>query len=220
MKGHHGGAVYKNIALDIANKIVLGEIKTEEKISGRSTLASMYNVSPETVRRAIALLEQMNVVMASKGSGVEVLSVSAAEKFIQKNKDTEYINTVKEDIFKLIEKKKQLDDEIQLNFEKVMDFMDRFKNITPFTLIEVEIKEGCQVIGKKINEIRFWQATKATMVAYRTNRNIVISPGPNYVFKKGDTIVVIGSENVYNKVYDFLYNGSICEENHTEEEDK
>lgn len=206
MKVHQGGAVYKNIALDVANKIVLGDFKADEKISGRSTLASMYNVSPETIRRAIALLEEMNVVSSTRGSGIEILSVSAAEKFIEKNRDTEYLSTVKENIFRLIEKKKELDDEIQLNFDKILDFIDRFKNITPFTLIEIEVNDQCKIIGKKINEIRFWQATGATMVAYRRGEKIMISPGPDYVFKAGDTIVVIGSSNVYDKVYNFIYN--------------
>lgn len=205
MKAHQGGAVYKNIALDIANKIVIGELKIDEKISGRSTLASMYNVSPETIRRAIALLEDMSVVSSTKGSGIEILSVPAAEKFIEKNKDTEYLNTVKENIFKLIEKKKELDDEIQINFDKILDFIDRFKNITPFTLIELEINEECNVLGKAVNEIRFWQATEATIVAYRRGEKIVISPGPNYVFRKGDIIVFIGNRNVYDKVYNYLY---------------
>ncbi|PRR80095.1 DNA-binding transcriptional repressor ExuR [Clostridium liquoris] len=205
MKSHQGGAVYKNIALDIANKIVIGELKIDEKISGRSTLASMYNVSPETIRRAIALLEDMSVVSSTKGSGIEILSVPAAEKFIEKNKDTEYLNTVKENIFKLIEKKKELDDEIQVNFDKILDFIDRFKNITPFTLIELEINEGCNVLGKAVNEIRFWQATEATIVAYRRGEKIVISPGPNYVFRNGDIIVFIGNRNVYDKVYNYLY---------------
>ncbi|MBE6067639.1 MAG: GntR family transcriptional regulator [Clostridium lundense] len=206
MKNPHGGAVYKNIALDIANKIVLGELKSSEKISGRSTLASMYNVSPETIRRAIALLEDMNVVLSTKGSGVEIMSIQAAEKFIEKNKDTEYLATVKENIFDLIDKKRKLDEEIEVNFEKVLDFVDRFKNITPFTLIEVEIKEDCKVLNKKINELRFWQATGATMLAYRRNGKIVVSPGPDYVFKDEDIIVVIGTTNVYDKVYDFIYN--------------
>lgn len=104
MKVHQGGAVYKNIALDVANKIVLGDFKIDEKISGRSTLASMYNVSPETIRRAIALLEEMNVVSSTRGSGIDILSLSAAEKFIEKYKDTEYVSTVKENIFKLKKK--------------------------------------------------------------------------------------------------------------------
>lgn len=205
MKVHQGGAVYKNIALDVANKIVLGDFKIDEKISGRSTLASMYNVSPETIRRAIALLEEMNVVSSTRGSGIDILSLSAAEKFIEKYKDTEYVSTVKENIFKLIEKKKQLDDEIQLNFEKILDFIDRFKNITPFTLIEIEITNECKVIDKNINELRFWQSTGATIVAYRRGEDIVISPGPNYKFKSGDIIVVIGSSNVYDSVYNYIY---------------
>jgi len=58
---------------------------------------------------------------------------------------------------------------------------------------------------KKINEVRLWQTTGTTMVAYRRKGETVISPGPDYVFEEGDTIVVIGSNNVYEKVYEFLY---------------
>ena len=46
MKGQKKAA-YVSIALDIANKILNGEFREKQKISGRSTLASMYNVSPE-----------------------------------------------------------------------------------------------------------------------------------------------------------------------------
>ncbi|MDF2533128.1 MAG: transcriptional regulator, GntR family, partial [Clostridia bacterium] len=53
--------IYKKIAIDIANKIVKGDIKEKDKISGRSVLASMYNVSPETIRRAVALLHESEV---------------------------------------------------------------------------------------------------------------------------------------------------------------
>lgn len=206
MKSHQGGALYKNIALDIANRIVMGELKTYEKISGRSTLASMYNVSPETIRRAVALLEDMDVVLSTKGSGIEIISVAAAERFIEKNKDNEYLNTVRENIVELMDRKKKIDNEIQINFDKILDFTDRFKNITPFTLIEVEVKKECNAIGKKVNELRFWQSTGATIVAYRRKEDIIISPGPNYVFKEGDIIVVIGNGNVYEKINAFFYN--------------
>ncbi|QBD86891.1 GntR family transcriptional regulator [Clostridium tetani] len=206
MKCHQGGALYKNIALDIANRIVMGELKIDEKISGRSTLASMYNVSPETIRRAIALLEDMDVVLSTKGSGIEILSVSAAERFIEKHKDNEYLATVRENIVELMDRKKKIDNEIQINFDKILDFTDRFKNITPFTLIEVEVKKECVVLGKKVNELRFWQATGATILAYRRKGDIIISPGPNYVFQEEDVIVVIGNGNVYEKINRFLYN--------------
>lgn len=204
MKGHKKAA-YLSIALDIANKILQGEFKEDERISGRSTLASMYNVSPETIRRAVALLEDMDVVNSNRGSGIDILSKSSAEKFIEKNKSSEYISTIKDDIMNLMEEKKRIDEQIQESFEKITDYMDRFKKDTPYTFIEIKINPMAKTIGKKIVDMRFWQSTGATLVAYRREGSLVISPGPDYIFQEGDTIVVIGTSNVYDKVYDFLY---------------
>jgi K+/H+ antiporter YhaU regulatory subunit KhtT len=206
MKSSSGASVYRNIALDIANKIVKGELKVTDKISGRSTLAGTYNVSPETIRRAVALLEGMDVVSSSRGSGIEILSVSAAEKFIERYKSNEYLNTIKENVFDIIKKKKDLDLELEENFTKIVDIAERFRDITPFTLIEIGIKKSSWVLGKSVNEVRFWQNTGATIVAYRRNNNISVSPGPNYMFKAGDSIVVIGKNDIYDKVGNFLYN--------------
>jgi K+/H+ antiporter YhaU regulatory subunit KhtT len=205
MKSSTLTAAYRNIALDIANKIVKGELRINEKVSGRSTLAGMYNVSPETIRRSIALLEEMKVVESNIGSGIEIVSVSAAEKFIEKFKNNDYLNTVKEDILKIIEKKKELDDELEQNFIKILDLVERFSNITPFTLIEVAVHNNCKFIGRKVTEVKFWQYTGATIVAVRRERDITISPGPEYVFTAGDTIVIIGSSDVYDKAWKFLY---------------
>ncbi|MBP2026864.1 K+/H+ antiporter YhaU regulatory subunit KhtT [Acetoanaerobium pronyense] len=204
MKGHKKAA-YLSIALDIANKILQGEFKEDEKISGRSTLASMYNVSPETIRRAVSLLEEMDVVNSNRGSGIDILSKSSAEKFIEKNKSSEYISTIKDDIMNLMEQKKKIDEQIQESFEKITDYMERFKKDTPYTFIEIKINSRAKTLGKKIIDMRFWQSTGATIVAYRRDGNLIISPGPEYVFTEGDTIVVIGANNVYDKVYDFLY---------------
>lgn len=106
MKGQKKAA-YVSIALDIANKILNGEFREKQKISGRSTLASMYNVSPETIRRAIVLLEDMDVVNSSRGSGIDVISKSAAEKFIEKNKSSRYISSIKDEIRDLMQQKRK-----------------------------------------------------------------------------------------------------------------
>ena len=206
VKHNNSAPVYKTIALDIANQIVKGDIKANKKISGRSTLASMYNVSPETIRRAIALIEEMNVVSSTKGSGIEVLSVANAEKFILKNKDNEYIATLKENIFKIVDRKKDLDTELEENIDKLLDLTSRFRNISPFTLIEIDIKDNCTYIGKSVSEVKFWKYTKVTIIAYRRENDIVISPGSEYIFTLGDILVVIGSTDTYQKVSDFLYN--------------
>ena len=204
MKGQKKAA-YVSIALDIANKILNGEFREKQKISGRSTLASMYNVSPETIRRAIVLLEDMDVVNSSRGSGIDVISKSAAEKFIEKNKSSRYISSIKDEIRDLMQQKKKIDEQIQESFDTIFDYIERFKSDTPYTFIEIKVTADSKKIGKKINEVRLWQTTGTTMVAYRRKGETVISPGPDYVFEEGDTIVVIGSNNVYKKVYEFLY---------------
>ena len=204
MKGQKKAA-YVSIALDIANKILNGEFREKQKISGRSTLASMYNVSPETIRRAIVLLEDMDVVNSSRGSGIDVISKSAAEKFIEKNKSSRYISSIKDEIRDLMQQKKKIDEQIQESFDTIFDYIERFKSDTPYTFIEIKVTADSKKIVKKINEVRLWQTTGTTMVAYRRKGETVISPGPDYVFEEGDTIVVIGSNNVYEKVYEFLY---------------
>ena len=204
MKGQKKAA-YVSIALDIANKILNGEFREKQKISGRSTLASMYNVSPETIRRAIVLLEDMDVVNSSRGSGIDVISKSAAEKFIEKNKSSRYISSIKDEIRDLMQQKKKIDEQIQESFDTIFDYIERFKSDTPYTFIEIKVTADSKKIGKKINEVRLWQTTGTTMIAYRRKGETVISPGPDYVFEEGDTIVVIGSNNVYEKVYEFLY---------------
>ncbi|WP_243186730.1 TrkA C-terminal domain-containing protein [Clostridium intestinale] len=197
--------IYKKIALDIASKIVKGEIQTDKKISGRSTLAGLYNVSPETIRRAIALLEGMEVVKANPGSGIQILSVTNAERFISSNQDRKYISSIREDIVEIINTRNDLDRRLEENLNEIYDYLERFKSISPFLLIEIPIKNTCKFLERSVNDSRFWQNTGATIVAYRRNKEIIVSPGPNYTFIEGDIIVVIGKDDVFEKVNEFLY---------------
>ena len=67
MEKKYSMPIYHKIALDIANKIHLGEIKEGSLLKGRSSLAATYNVSPETIRRAMKILEDLGVVSSVKG---------------------------------------------------------------------------------------------------------------------------------------------------------
>ena len=51
--------IYQKIAIDIASKIAAGKYKAGEKIYGRSMLAAHYAVSPETIRRAMFMLQDV-----------------------------------------------------------------------------------------------------------------------------------------------------------------
>lgn len=197
--------IYQQIAIDIARRIANGDFYVGSKIHGRSTLAGEYNVSPETIRRAVVLLQDMDVVSVSQGSGIVVRSREEAIKFVDRFKDIESIASLKLELSKLIENKKQIDRQLESTIGKIVDYSDRLRNINPYNPIEVQIEDGCSMIGKTISQMKFWQNTGGTIIAIRRNNNIILSPGPYAELKKGDVIVVVGDEGTLNRVNSFLY---------------
>ena len=71
---------YMRIARSIAQRIADGELMEGEKLSGRSKLSSEYNVSPETIRKAVQVLQDRAVVIVREQSGVYVLSAELARQ--------------------------------------------------------------------------------------------------------------------------------------------
>ena len=80
-------SIYKQIALDIAQGIVAGRYPPGVKLRGRSTLAGQYNVSPETIRRATALLEKSEVLEVVPGAGIFIKSEKQAQEFVNRFND-------------------------------------------------------------------------------------------------------------------------------------
>lgn len=195
---------YQKIALDIANAIYKGNIEEGKKLHGRSTLAGKYNVSPETIRRAIKLLEDVEVVESSKGSGITVLSKENAFVYINKFQNIESVSFHKNKLLTLIQQKKQIDSEIVESIDKIIDYSGRLSNISSITPLEIEIPTHCKIIGKTIDEVKFWQHTGSTIVAIKRGNSVILSPGPYAIFEEDDVLVVIGEEEVYNAVRLFL----------------
>lgn len=201
-------SVYQKIAIDIANRILNGDFSIGDKLHGRSSLSSLYNVSPETIRRAVILLNEMDIVEVKKGSGIIIRSVDKCIKFIDKFKDIDSINSSKNEILDLLNKKKKLEKEIDMKINDIIDYSNRFVNINPFIPFEFKIYKGLSIIGKTVSESKFWQNTNATVVGIRRNGTLILSPGPHSVFKENDVFLVIGEEHVYPKVRNFLYEGN------------
>jgi len=196
--------IYQKIAIDITNRIISGDLPIGEKLYGRSSLASQYNVSPETVRRAITLLSDMDIVNVTKGSGIVVNSVDNCLKFIDKFKDIDSMSSLKKHIIDLLEKKKELDKNIENSVGELIDYSSRFRNRNPFIPFEFEIHSQMSVIGKSISETKFWQNTGATIIGIRRNEELTLSPGPQTVFEDKDIIVAICDEHSYYKIKSFL----------------
>lgn len=196
--------IYQQIAIDLASRIAQGEFEVGEKIHGRSTLAGQYNVSPETIRRSVILLEDVNIVQVAQGSGIIVTSRDQAFKFIEKFKSRDSMTSIKKDIESLLDEKRKLEQDLVAYIDKLMDYSERFKNSNPFAPIEVEILKDSKLIGKTIADVNFWQNTGATIIGIRRGKSLILSPGPYATFNEGDIYIMIGEESTYERVKVFL----------------
>ncbi|WP_160671201.1 TrkA C-terminal domain-containing protein [Clostridium sp. C8-1-8] len=196
--------VYQKIAIDIANKINSGKLAVGERLFGRSILASEYNVSPETIRRAIKLLEDVDIVESTKGSGVLIISRENAFKYISRFSNMESVKDLKIKINNIIEEKRKLDTILIDSINKIEEYSSKLKDSNPMVPIEVEVPDDCSHIGKTISELKFWQNTGGTVVGIKRNGSIVISPGPYALITKDDILLVIGDENIMERVGKFL----------------
>ncbi|NSB14493.1 GntR family transcriptional regulator [Clostridium beijerinckii] len=197
--------VYQQIATDIASKIASGYYQVGEKIYARSVLASQYGVSAETARRAIAILADVDIVDANKGSGVIIKSTENAMKFIKQYNDVKTVNDLRNDILDKLEEQKKENDILREQIIDLLDRTDRFKSINPFIPFEIRITKETPYIDKNVAEINFWHNTSATIVCIKRNGCLEMSPGPYAVLRDNDIFYFVGDESCYERVNKFLY---------------
>ena len=176
---------------DLAHKIVKDELTIGERIYGRSTLASLYNVSPETIRRSLTLLAEAGIVKVSQGSGVTILSKDLAFEFIEKYKEKISLASIRKELRELLETKNKMELRFIELINKLIEYSDNLKHISPYNPFEIDINKDYSMAGKTIAEVEFWKSTGGTIIAIKRGENMIVSPGPKYTLEVGDTIVVV-----------------------------
>lgn len=197
-------AGYKSIALDIAQRIVSGEFPVASKISGRSLLAGQYQVSPETIRKAIGLLKEENVVSVSQGKEIIIVSDRNALEYTTRNNYLKSAYSLKQDLQQLLLEKKEIDLKFEKLFSQIIEASDRLQNLKPYHPVEIKISELSHVIGRTIGNLLFWQNTGATIIALRRGTEVTISPGPHVILRAGDIIIAVGDERMYERTEQFI----------------
>jgi len=196
--------MYHSIALDIAQRIVNNEFSVGSRISGRTLLASHYNVSSETIRKAIALLKDANIVSVSQGKEVVVLSIEEAYPFITHHKSMQSVYSLKQELEALLTQKLVIDKRLQEIFSELVGYSDRLKNLNPYNPIEIKVPFDSHLVGRSVADIKFWQSTGATIVAIRRDRKIDISPGPDAIIEPDDRLIIVGKSNILQKATQFV----------------
>lgn len=112
---------YIKIAQDVCGKILTGEYPEGTLLKGRSILGASYGVSPETVRKALNILEKEKVVSSKRGVGVFVDSVLHAQEFANKWKAETQIKDKYATLEKLLNEQKALQEKINVAIDDMKD---------------------------------------------------------------------------------------------------
>jgi K+/H+ antiporter YhaU regulatory subunit KhtT len=196
-------ARYQEIALDIAHSIVMGEYREGDKIHGRSTLAGRYNVSPETIRRSIAILQNGGVVMVNQGIGITVISKSQAEKFMRGFDQKAEIQVYLDDMKQLMDKRREIDLQIDAHLTKIVTYTDRLASRW-MDVGEIEVEQSSLAIGKTLSDLKIRERTGLTVVAVVRGGSEHFSPGAAFVLTEGDILLVVGSDQGKEKLQEIL----------------
>ena len=185
---------YLQIALDIARRIAKGELPEGQRVYGRSVMASEYNVSPETIRRALRLLSDMKVVEVKPQSGVVVLSADSARRYIENFEESADVRALRQQLKELMAEYADLSRRLSDTVTALMKSRETFAAADePFPNYEVPVPKDSPLIGRSIGELKFWQSTGGTIVAIRRGQTVILSPGPYAQLYDGDVIVLVGS---------------------------
>ena len=185
---------YLQIALDLARRIAKGELPEGSRIYGRSVMASEYNVSPETIRRALRLLADMKVVEVKPQSGAVVLSADSARRYIENFEESADVRALRQQLKELMAEYADLSRRLSDTVTALVKSRDTFAAAgEPLPNYEVPVPKGSPLIGQSIGALKFWQSTGGTIVAIRRGQTVILSPGPYAELYDGDVIVLVGS---------------------------
>ncbi len=199
-----GTPVYLQVALDIAAQIADGDMKEGQRFSGRSMMSSKYGVSPETIRRALGLLNEMDIVDIEPGSGVIVKSQSRAIEYGRRHSEAADIHQLKSELDQLIARRRELDERIERALYSLTDLSEQFRRSSSLQTFEFTIARQARIEGMSIAQSAFRRATGATILALKRDREIILSPSPDTLLCAGDVLIVICDMLLVPSVSEFI----------------
>jgi K+/H+ antiporter YhaU regulatory subunit KhtT len=194
-----GYSRYEQIALDIAQRIARGEFREGQKLSGRSLLAGTYNVSPETIRRSIALLQNIGVVEAITGSGIIIRSASLAKEYLIEYNERQEIINLRNRINNTLNQRRQLDVELEKELSKLLEYA--FQKASFLQQIEeIVVSADSWMVGKTIAETNMRYRTGATVIAIIRSGQEFFSPQPDFMLQENDMLLIVGNSSAKERV--------------------
>lgn len=198
---------YEEIAVEVARKIVDREFQEGDRILGRSTLAGTYKVSPETVRRAVAILHDRGIVKSVPGSGIRIVSRQNAADFLETLRTRSALAELQEELADLLAERHQLDGRIEDLIHRMAQLAGRAV-ATARRVEEVTITETSWLVGQTLGSARLRNQTGATVIALVRGSEEYFSPGPDFALQAGDLLMVVGPDAARERLQRLVEEGT------------
>lgn len=202
---------YHEIALMVAQRIVDGKYPLGEKIRSRTTIASNFGVSPETARKAVNLLADLEIVEVIHGSGVYVRSKEKASAFIARSQNLKQLTQTKQELRESIKRQQE---ELQTTLEligKLETESRRTQDSLTLVPFELVVTEAFKELGQTVGQLNLWHRTKATIMAVKRGEEMILSPGPVLMIEVGDIVYYIGDDQA-KQMMELLFTGETGKE--------
>lgn len=185
---------YQKVAVGIAQRIVEGKYVVGEKLKSRSTIASNFNVSPETARKAINVLVDLDIMAVKQGSGAVVLSQKKAADFLEQFEASASAKELQKEIRDNIARQKREIEDLTGLVNTLISQTDTVHKKFPLDPFALKLVGASSNIGKNLSELNLWHQTGATVIAIEHEGQLLLSPGPYAVIEENDTLYFIGDE--------------------------
>ncbi len=192
-------ARYQNIAYQIAKRIVANKIAEGDKLRGRSVLAGEFNVSSETIRKAMRLLENFGVVEVKERQGIFVISHSAAKIYVDQHRKQSESHRLFIDTMGLLRESNKVHDLLNSHIKKL--FETAKNDIFPFEFFTIKLQSDDKHINENLKTIAFWQKTHGLVLAVEVDGQLYQAPNPKMTLTPGMTLFVLGDDEVKKKTF-------------------
>jgi K+/H+ antiporter YhaU regulatory subunit KhtT len=202
MKTNEHISRYEEIAYLIAKRIVSGDIKENDKLRGRSLLSSEYNVSSETVRKAMLLLSNHQVVDVKERSGIYVSSMSHAKDYIKHFEHHRSNKNIVLETKNLLEQSFKINQQLEKKFKQMVHTYE--KDVFPFQYFTCDISEDSKYIGKTLDALNFYEQTGGLIFAIEEDGILTQVPSPKTMINAGMTLYILGDKDVKSKTSELI----------------
>lgn len=196
-------ARYLAIAYQIAKRISQGTLEEGVRLSGRTLLSSEYQVSSETIRKALKVLETYGVVLSKERSGITILSKEAANTYMTRYMAQKADRRLLQETLEALKELSQVETHVQTLTRKLISVTRT--GFFPFDFFTLELKSTDLHLGKSLFELDLKKTTNALVIGYEKEGLFYQNPDAALILEPNMTLYLLGDLSVQKKTEEYMH---------------